>query len=263
MLFFQSGLIWVAWFKQEILQGSLSNFWTLKPNSKNSWLANKLIMMRGEVYTWIKLCVSNGMSCQFWTDNWSPFGSLETYLRSNSSSRFGIRAGTSLSELNHGGNWVLPPARSDSFLQLQVHLTTISLVQEDDGYEWVIDSRKYNNYSTKMVYSKLRGSEDSVPCEKAVWSVRGIPKHNFLTWLFVLNRCLTRYKLLNWGLQVDSSCLLCNAAVECRDHLFFDCSYSWSLCQRLCIVAIIGLIRTGRLGFFDCKVSKETNTQED
>lgn len=50
LLFFQSGSIWVAWYKSEILQGSLSNLWIVKPNSKNSWLANKLIKMRGEVY---------------------------------------------------------------------------------------------------------------------------------------------------------------------------------------------------------------------
>lgn len=229
LLFFQSGSIWVAWYKEEILQGSLSNFWTVRPNNKNSWLANKLIKMRNEVYTWIKLCIGNGTSCQFWTDNWSPFGSLDNYLRSHTTSRFGIRSNTTLAELFRDGSWHLPPPRSESFLNVQVHLTTLTLSHENDWYEWVIDDRKYTSYSTKLVYSKLRGTEPTIPWDKVVWTAGGIPKHNFLTWLFVLNRSPTRDRLIQWGLQVDPSCLLCNAAAESRDHLFFNCSYSWTI----------------------------------
>lgn len=84
-----------------------------------------------------------------------------------------------------------------------------------------------------MVYEKLRGSVATIPWEKAVWTVGGIPKHNFLTWLFVLNRSPTRDRMIHWGLQVDPSCLLCNAAAESRDHLFFNCSYSWMLWTEL------------------------------
>ncbi|CAN7053383.1 unnamed protein product [Brassica rapa subsp. trilocularis] len=52
-----------------------------------------------------------------------------------------------------------------------------------------------------------------------------------LAWLMLLNRCPTRDRLLAWGLQTDSLCLLCNRANESRNHLFFSCSYSatvWS-----------------------------------
>ncbi|CAA7040556.1 unnamed protein product [Microthlaspi erraticum] len=43
LLFFQSGSVWVAWFIREILEGNVSNLWTIKPHRENSWLANKLI----------------------------------------------------------------------------------------------------------------------------------------------------------------------------------------------------------------------------
>lgn len=55
MLFFKAGLVWIAWFRDEVLHGDIRNYWTIQPNRKYSWLANKLIKLRSEVYPWIKL----------------------------------------------------------------------------------------------------------------------------------------------------------------------------------------------------------------
>ncbi|CAN7112478.1 unnamed protein product [Brassica rapa subsp. narinosa] len=118
MLFFQGGSVWVAWFKSEILQGSLSNFWTVKTSASNSWLANKLIKMRGEVYTWIKMRVGNGVECRFWTDNWSLLGSLQDHFASTLASRQGIPMAATLANLNRSGNWLLPRARSEAMIQV-------------------------------------------------------------------------------------------------------------------------------------------------
>ncbi|CAH2034101.1 unnamed protein product [Thlaspi arvense] len=61
----------------------------------------------------------------------------------------------------------------------------------------------------------------------------GISKHKFLTWLFVLNRCPTKDRIINWGLSTDPICLLCNNLPESRNHLYFECSFSWSLWLRV------------------------------
>lgn len=197
--------------------------------------------MREEVYTWIKMCIGNGRICWFWTGNWSPFGSLEKYLSRPHHSRLGISATATLSELFVDRHWLLPPARSEQLLQVQIHLTTIVLVDEDDHYEWVLNDTTTKWYSIGDVYRKLRNEEEEeVPWAKIVWISAGIQKHGFLTWLFVLNRCPTRDRLLSWGLQTDSVCLLCNAAAESRDHLFFRCPYTWDLWQ--IIAAKCGLI---------------------
>lgn len=53
----------------------------------------------------------------------------------------------------------------------------------------------------------------------------------------MLNRCPTRDRLLAWGLPVDGTCLLCNLGPESRDHLYFQCPYSyriWSEISRRC-----------------------------
>lgn len=73
LLFFRAGSVWVAWYREVILHGSLNNFWILKTSKRNSWLANKILKIRDMAYNWIKLRIGNGKNCRFWTDNWSPF----------------------------------------------------------------------------------------------------------------------------------------------------------------------------------------------
>lgn len=84
-------------------------------------------------------------------------------------------------------------------------------------------------YKTSQVYMQLRGDEGTVPWHKAIWFSWGIPKHSFLAWLFVLVRNPTRDRLRQWGLQVDEGCLLCTTLPESRDHLFYECPFTWSV----------------------------------
>lgn len=87
------------------------------------------------------------------------------------------------------------------------------------------------------MYKLLRGSGITVPWKDVVWFSGSIPRHSFLTWLMVLNRCPTRDRLIAWGLQTDTSCLLCSSCPETRDHLLFDCDYSfsvWTVIARRC-----------------------------
>lgn len=62
-----------------------------------------------------------------------------------------------------------------------------------------------------------------------VWNSYGIPRHNFHTWLVLLDRCPTRDRMLQWGLSVSPLCLLCNAAPESRNHLYFECNFAFDL----------------------------------
>lgn len=36
----------------------------------------------------------------------------------------------------------------------------------------------------------------------------------------------TGYKMIKWNQQANSACTLCNTAMETRDYLYFECSYS-------------------------------------
>lgn len=42
----------------------------------------------------------------------------------------------------------------------------------------------------------------------------------------ILGRLSTKDRLQSWGIQVDTSCVLCSGGIENHDHLFFGCSFT-------------------------------------
>ncbi|KAJ4904458.1 Reverse transcriptase zinc-binding domain protein [Raphanus sativus] len=109
--------------------------------------------------------------------------------------------------------------------------------QPEDYYEWVVDGNLRQRYSTGEIYTILKGPQPTVPWATIVWCAYGIPRHSFLTWLVLLDRCPTRDRLIRWGMNVNPLCLLCNTIQESRNHLFFECSYSasvWRLIAARC-----------------------------
>lgn len=229
LLFFRAGSIWVAWITKSILQDNKSNFWTIKEKQSHSYAIKKLLRVRQQTYNFIKVKVGDGRSTRFWTDNWSPFGNLREYLNASTTTALGIRHDAILSTIYRNGNWQLPSPRSEPQLNLQVYLTTIALTLEEDKFVWAPDGKELSTYSTGQVYNLIKTHQPVVPWAACVWSPRGIPKHNFLTWLVVLNRCPTKDRILGWGLTTSPLCLLCNSANESRDHLYFTCSFSASI----------------------------------
>ena len=232
MLFFRPDSVWVQWFKEVILKGSVHNFWTTKPKQSFSWFVNKLLKLKDTIFPLVKLRIQNGESTLFWFDNWTPFGSLSDHL-SNSPSRLGILPHATVSSLFRNGSWHLPPARTETQVQLQAYLTTITLTENQDYYEWEINGQVSERFKTGELYAYLCAERAYVIWSKAVWFLGGIPRHNFHTWLLVLDRIPTRDRLISWGINVDANCLLCNSMPESRNHLFFSCSFSFQLWSKV------------------------------
>lgn len=226
MLFFTSGSIWVAWFTDTILAGSISNFWTITENSNHSWLVKRLLRLRTIVYPWLCIEIGNGRTCRFWSDNWTPYGCLSDFLNLPLTSRLGIPRDATLASLNANGNWSLPAARSEKQVLIYAYLSTITLSDEEDQYRWEINGTRSLWFCTGDVYREIKFHGPVVDWSKTVWCSRGTPKHSFITWLFTLNRCPTRDRMLSWGLSTPATCLLCNSTAESRNHLFFECNYS-------------------------------------
>lgn len=131
------------------------------------------------------------------------------------------------------GQWCLPPAHSEAQVNLQVFLSTLQLSDNEDGYVWRINEVVRNNYSTGEIYQLLKDHRPKVNWSKEIWNKAGIPRHQFLAWLFVLNRCPTRDRLISWRIQTGPVCVLCNSDVESRDHLFYAYGFSWSLWEEV------------------------------
>lgn len=229
VLFFRAGSIWVAWFIQNVLSGDLSNLWTLREKQTHSSSTKKILRVRDYVYNWIKIVPGSGKNCRFWSDNWSPYGNLRQYFGLAPTTSLSIRASATLHDLFQQGRWLLPQPRSEAQLNLHIHLSTITLSEVNDEYTWSPLGSPLSTFSTGQVYNEIRPHQQRVLWHASIWSSRGIPRHNFLAWLITLNRCPTKDRMQNWGIPTDPACILCNSALESRNHMFFECSYLWNL----------------------------------
>ena len=147
LLFFRPDSVWVSWFKEVVLQGSIHNYWTTNPKTSFSWLSNKLLKLKSVVFPLIRLQIQNGRSGRFWFDNWTPFGSLDTYLGA-SASRLGISRNATVASLNRNGSLLLPNARTEEQLNLLAFITTVQLNSQPDYYEWVIEGKVSEIFKT-------------------------------------------------------------------------------------------------------------------
>uniref|UniRef100_M4EYP0 DUF4283 domain-containing protein n=1 Tax=Brassica campestris TaxID=3711 RepID=M4EYP0_BRACM len=212
-----------------VADGDIEKFWVINTRQKHSWLVNKLLDAREIIYPWIRQRVQNGETTYFWSTNWSPYGKLTDYLHTPGAMRFPVNKNATIAELWKNGAWVLPNARSDRQVEVISYLTILTLNQGSDEAEWWPGDQKNAKFQTGAIYDLLRPSTPTVPWHKEVWFSGGIPKHMFLVWLMVKNRCPIRDRLLSWGLQTDPRCLYCNVADESIAHCFFECNFAWDV----------------------------------
>ena len=82
---------------------------------------------------------------------------------------------------------------------------------------------------TKLTWESLRPRAPIQLWTSNVWYKGAIPRHAFHFWVTHLNRFPTRSRLKAWGLQIQTSCCLCDRFEDNRDHIFLRCEVSQHL----------------------------------
>lgn len=113
--------------------------------------SNKLILLGAIAYPWIKMKLGNRERNYFWSSNWSPFGRIRNYLRSEPSSSLGIASNSTLSELWERDHWVLPAARSENQVRIFSHLTSLTISDHQDQFDWCPNDLPSEKYFTKLI----------------------------------------------------------------------------------------------------------------
>ncbi|KAG7537291.1 Reverse transcriptase zinc-binding domain, partial [Arabidopsis suecica] len=106
---------------------------------------------------------------------------------------------------------------------------TISLPSDSlelDSYEWVVEDKICNGFSSSKSWAVLRPRADPVIWFNTVWFKGATPRHAFNMWVANLDRLPTKSRLARWGMNIDTRCGLCSNHHEDRDHLFITCDFA-------------------------------------
>ncbi|XP_018488189.1 uncharacterized protein LOC108858819 [Raphanus sativus] len=202
-----------------------------------SGIIGRLLKLRSKAIEFIRISIGNGEATYFWWDPWTPFGSLYSYLGQDGPTRLGVPLFALVSDVWNGNSWSLPEARSNCQLDLLAFLTTISPTDIPDSPSWIVNGQSQNLFISRLVGEAIRPNIAAKSWAPLIWHKGIIPRHATTTWLFILDRNPTLDRLHSWGLDVETTCLLCGLDNESRNHLFFECHFSsqvWSfICARL------------------------------
>ncbi|GJT00995.1 putative ribonuclease H-like domain-containing protein [Tanacetum coccineum] len=95
------------------------------------------------------------------------------------------------------------------------------------------------NFTVSEVWKAIKTEYPKVIWYRHVWFTQCIPRHAFITWVAIRERLKTRDRLARWFSIPDLSCLLCKENSESHSHLFFSCSFSKRLWERLKPMALL------------------------
>ncbi|XP_060183203.1 uncharacterized protein LOC132613172 [Lycium barbarum] len=88
-------------------------------------------------------------------------------------------------------------------------------------------------FSINKVYLKLIGDYPKVTWRKITRNNPGFPKWIFILYLAINRRLYTKDRLISWGMPMSPLCALCGIENETIDQLFFKCSVSASVWEKL------------------------------
>ncbi|KAL9680174.1 hypothetical protein QQ045_018052 [Rhodiola kirilowii] len=126
--------------------------------------------------------------------------------------------------VNSNNSWVLRRLAQCKDIGLRcVHITdnTARWKGHGDGFE------------VKDIYNTIIEHKEVVDWHNLVWNDFNAPRDSMNAWLVVNNKLLTRDRMSNWGYRGDKSCVLCESADESRDHLYFECSFTRDVWERV------------------------------
>ena len=237
LFFSSSGSLWVPWLTHNRFHDK--SFWLVTDSPRFSHTIRSMLQLRDSLGNFMRCSLGDGSTASFWFDYWTELGPLYTMFGPSGPRSLRISLDATVAEAVVDGSWHLPPARSELAETLQIILTTIPppvQANDHDVYLWRggRTSGFIKSFSSRVTWDLLRVASPVVDWHSTVWFKEQIPRCSFITWLSMLARLPTRDRLLSWGLNVPSACVLCDNGVESHSHLFFECSYATAVWSCFC-----------------------------
>ncbi|XP_043694642.1 uncharacterized protein LOC122645400 [Telopea speciosissima] len=201
------------------------SIWSLPVPALCSSTFREILHTRDVAVGCVRHLIKDSDGTLVWADPWLPAGPLgvQCILLAEALGRSLFdRVGMLLVS---GNSWVNPnddPVISNRWEEI-VGTKVHSHLQED----LVIWTPSANGlFTLRSAWDAVRTRSDKLAWCNLVWFPSSQPRFSFITWLACLGRLTTRWLLAQWGMLVDTSCVLCRNGVDCLDHLLFQCAFS-------------------------------------
>lgn len=201
-----------------------------------------MLKMREVAKTFYRKEVENSRHISYWYDKWSTKGVLFDILGDRGIIDMGIKREATVEEA------VISARRRKRHRTLELNEIEEELLavkekmrsNAEDVALWKRKSDFKPTFSTQETWMLIRDTKSTCNWEKGIWFSQASPKFSFITWLAKLDRLSTMDRVSRWSQDIDETCVLCKNAVETRNHLFYECSYSGQVWEYL----VRGILRS-------------------
>lgn len=198
--------------------------------------------LRESAKPFFKKEIGNGRHVSFWYDNWSDRGVMVDLFGDRGIIDLGIKREATIEEVCLG-NRRRRRHRTELLNDIEVELASVKEKLREDVEDvnlWQWRSGFKSRFLTQETWLMIRKTYVCCNWAKGVWFAMATPKFAFMSWLAMLDRLSTMDRVAIWNQGVDSICVLCKMAMESRNHLFFECSYSSQVWEYL----TLGILRS-------------------
>lgn len=134
-------------------------------------------------------------------------------------------------------------------VEMEIERYKATRVEEEDISLWKNKNGDYKKcFSSRDTWEVIREKHMSCYWYKAVWYKYATPKFSFILWTALNGKLPTGDRMIKWSGSIDTACVLCrNHPLETLQHLFFDCSFSTQVWEKL-MKGVLGNIFTSNWG---------------
>ncbi|XP_071726886.1 uncharacterized protein [Rutidosis leptorrhynchoides] len=221
--------LWVKWVHEYKLASH--HFWTIPIVAGSPWSWREIFQVRAEVRPYFIFQIGNGMRASAMFEAWISLGPIASHVNMNDIILAKLER-ASVRELVHRGGV------SNEWIQKYHVLNSVTLPMlwnVEDTLCWKVNDDTVGRFSGAHVWETIRPHAGKFNWYHVVWFSHCIPKHAFVMWLLMGERLKTQDRLKPWELRANPilKCSLCNDCMDSHAHLFFQCSFSMHVWERV------------------------------
>lgn len=226
--------LWGQWIRMNLTKKK--SFWEISGKTQQgSWMWKKILKLRDIAKTFHMKDIGNGRNTSLWFDQWTDMGQMSELLGDRGIIDLDIPRESNVAEAFTRQR---PRRRHRTVIlqevEKQIMIYTNSRRENmQDTDLWRRRSgfkKRFSNHETWLLCCQERTEVD---WDKGIWFSHCTPKFSFMIWLAMLNKLSTLDRVATWNRGTNPTCVLCSVEVETRDHLFFKCSYSTMIWEKL------------------------------
>ncbi|GKC32155.1 RNA-directed DNA polymerase, eukaryota, reverse transcriptase zinc-binding domain protein [Tanacetum coccineum] len=223
--------IWVRWVNLYWLKGK--SLWSIVADNHTPWCWKQILSLRDLIRGFVRTKIGNGKTCNIWFDVWHDRGPLCSVIDQRAIVRTNLSLSAKVNDFVCNSVWTWPNGWLYEFGEvLNIHVPTFNN-DLDDKVVWFNKKGKEKFFSMNEDWKGIRRNAPKVIWYKHVWFSLCVPRHSFILWMALKGKLKTQDNIQ------DMACPFCKSCKDSHSHLFFACSYSKRLWERLKVMACL------------------------